>query len=144
MSALLFVLVAGFLGGLAIALLFTKLKGRFFTQPAPDVFVGAPATDVINMAHIRVAGIGGFGLVMAALATTLEIPQIRRSLAMGLVFGILFAAILIWRRRKVGPMTSSGKGMGANTMLAIDAVEPRKSETGDLPSTKSQAVLVTP
>ena len=115
------VVVPGFVGGLALALLVMRLNQRSHRRGASDLFRVEPlSTDVINMAHIRVAGVGGLGLVGVALVTAVSIPRIGRSLAIGLVMGALLAAILIVRRRRSGPMPSSGRRAGANTMLSID------------------------
>ena len=105
-------------------------------------------TDVINMAHIKVAGVGGLGLVFVALAVGLDIPEIGQAQAIALAFGIVFAVgLILWRRRR-GPMPSSGGQMGANTMLSIDAPEPRddartppsvSSQIGDRPRTVNRA-----
>lgn len=114
------VVVPGFLGGLAIA--FFVARHRASTPVgASDVFTRQPlSTDVINMARIKVVGIGGLGLVAMALLVALNVPRIGQSLAIGGVLGALFGVILIAARRRAGPMPSSGRRAGANTTLSID------------------------
>ena len=73
------------------------------------------------MAHIRVEGVGGLGMVLMAIAVALGIPQVGKSMAAGLLLGALMAVVLIRWRRAAGPMPSSGQRPGANTTLAIDA-----------------------
>src|SRR5262245_27833019 len=98
------------LGGGAFALLLVKLKSRPSTSTIPDMSGRETrSTDAINMAHIRVAGVGGLGLVAVAGIVALDIPSIGQSLAIGFVFGVGFAAFLILKRRRVGPMPSSGQ-----------------------------------
>ena len=123
------VLVPGLLGGLVFALLFARLRQRRpGSEPPPDAFRNQPlSTDVINMAHIRVAGVGGLGLVATALWVAWFVPRIGQTLAVGLVFGVLIAVALILRRRRHGAMPSSGRRAGANTTLAID----RLTQAGD-------------
>ena len=119
-------LVAGpaFLVGVVVALFLTRRRTPA-NPAAADVFVANRlSTDVINMAHIRVAGVGGLGLVAMAVLVALSIPRIRQSVTAGLVLGALFGVILILRRRQAGPMPSSGHRSGANTMLSIDTPEP--------------------
>jgi hypothetical protein len=112
------------LGGVAFALLLVKLKGRPSTQMVPDLSGRETrSTDAINMAHIRVAGVGGLGLIAVAAIIALDIPSIGQSVAMGFVFGACFAAFLILKRRRAGPMPSSGQSAGANTTLSIDAAD---------------------
>ena len=79
------------------------------------------STDVINAARIRVAGIGGLGLVAMAATVAFFVPRIGQTLAVGLGLGVALAAFLIVRRRRKGPLPSSGAQPGANTILAIDA-----------------------
>jgi hypothetical protein len=83
----------------------------------------APLLDAINIAHIRVTGIGGLGFVLLALAIALYIPSIGVSLATGAALGIVFAVVLILRRRRIGPLPSSGRRPGANTTLSIEIGE---------------------
>jgi hypothetical protein len=89
------------------------------------------STNVINIARIRVAGIGGLGLVAMALVIALAVPRIGQTLVAGLVLGLLFAFVLIARRRKDGAMPSSGRQSRANTILAIDASPPQSAAARD-------------
>jgi hypothetical protein len=88
--------------------------------PRPDA---APLVAAINIAHIRVTGIGGLGFVLLALAVAAYIPSIGVSVATGAALGIVFAFVLILRRRRIGPLPSSGARPGANTMLSIEMSE---------------------
>lgn len=115
------VLVLGVLGGLVfagVAILF-RLRG---SRPSLDVpYRPDPISiDMINMASIKVAGIGGLGLVAMAATVALGIPRIAESMAVGIGLGALGAVIVILRRRRTGAMPSSGRGLGANTTLRID------------------------
>lgn len=97
MDPVILVLVPGFIGGLVVALVLFRLK------PSPatvDPFSRESlSTDVINMAHIRVAGVGGLGLVAMALVVAWFIPRIWQHLLVGAALGVTLAAILIFRRR---------------------------------------------
>jgi hypothetical protein len=56
------VLVPGVLGGLLMAWLIARVQRRSSTPVSTDAFSRkGRSSDVINMAHIRVAGIGGRG-----------------------------------------------------------------------------------
>jgi hypothetical protein len=116
------VIIPGFIGGLIIALLFARLNRTSKRGVAFDAFGHEPlSADVINIARIRVAGIGGLGLVAMAVVVAIAIPRIGQSLAIGLVLGALFAVILVVWRKGAGPMPSSGRRAGANTTLSIDS-----------------------
>ena len=112
------VIIPGFIGGLVIALLIARVHRK----PSDlDPFASErPSTDIINMARIRVAGIGGLGLVAMALVVAFNIPRIRQSVMLGVVLGALFGVILILWRKHAGVMPSSGRRAGANTTLSIE------------------------
>lgn len=113
------VLVPGFLGGLVLALLIFRTQAP---SSSLDSLRRHPiSTDVINMARIRVDGVGGFGLVMIALTVAWFVLRIRQQIAIGLGLGVLLAVVLILVRRRSGPMPSSGETPGANSTLSIDA-----------------------
>jgi len=114
--------IPGLVGGVVVACLLVTLhrarpRGSFqASQPVYQL-----STDVINIAHIRVVGVGGLGLVAMCALVAVYIPTVGLSLAAGFVLGTLHAAVLILRRKKSGPMPSSGLRPGANTVLSIDA-----------------------
>ena len=85
-------------------------------------------TDAINISRIRVAGIGGLGLVAMSLLVAIFVPRIGQALGVGLVFGVLLGVALILGRRRFGVMKSSGRQSGANTTLAIDATPPPRGD----------------
>ena len=114
------ILIAGFIGGAALAAIIFRLQHPEGTAD----HVRFTPTDVINAAHIRVAGVGGLGLVAMATAVALAVPRIRLTLAIGCALGFGLAAALIYYRRRGGPLPSSGRRGGANTVLSIDAVPP--------------------
>lgn len=115
------VLVLGFLGGLAFAGVAVLLHRRS-SRPSLDLpYRPDPISrDMINMASIKVAGVGGLGLVAMAAAIALDVPRIAQSMAVGIALGAIGAAIVILRRRRTGAMPSSGRGLGANTILKIE------------------------
>jgi hypothetical protein len=123
MDPLVLILVPGLLGGIVIAVLAVLANRRAARTPPvllPSRLPGV-SSDMINMASIKVTGIGGLGLVAMAATVALGVPQIGRKIGIGLVLGVVCAVIMILRaRRSGGPMPSSGQHMGANTMLSID------------------------
>jgi hypothetical protein len=103
----------------------------------------SPLVDPINIAHIRVTGIAGLGFVLLALAVAAYIPSIGVSLATGAVLGIVFAVVLILRRRRIGPLPSSGRRPGANTTLSIEMGEPASDNQTKDSVNLSRTTLVT-
>ena len=146
MEPIVLIVVPGFIGGLVIGWLFIRLHQGRPIRPDTGPFVNEPlSTDVINMARIRVAGVGGLGLVAMALAVAWFVPRIGQTLAAGFVLGVAFAVGLILLRRRTGPMPSSGRRAGANTTLSIDNPLPPEGEDkdGSLPP-ESRRVSATP
>lgn len=128
MDPVILVVVPGVLGGLVIALVvFLRQRHGSYTSSLTARTRSEPlSTDIINAASIKVAGIGGLGLVAMAVAVALNVPRIGQTLAIGLLLGLALAAVMIVRRRATGSMPSSGEQAGANITLAIDAVTPRQ------------------
>jgi hypothetical protein len=121
MAAMGLLALAGVFGGLAMAAWLYRFNRAHHRNPLDAAVQQDRPTDIINMAHIRVEGVGGMGMVLMAIAVALGIPQVGKSMAAGLLLGALLALVLIRRRRAAGPMPSSGQRPGANTTLAIDA-----------------------
>jgi hypothetical protein len=80
----------------ALLLLADSLDGR--AALAVDRF-GRGDMDIINMSRIRVAGVGGLGLVLMAGAVALQYPLISVALVAGLVGGTFMGILMIVTRR---------------------------------------------
>jgi len=114
----------------AIALAFVHRRSQTADTPLPEA-PQSGGTDMINMAHIKVAGVGGLGFVMIALWIGIVTPGVRGPLLIGAVSGVILAVALILWRRRTGPMTSSGQRPGANTTLSIEPPEPSARQADD-------------
>ena len=119
MDPVILIVVPGLIGGVAIALVIARLRARA-RKGAPVLRRELFSTDVINMARIRVAGVGGLGLIAMAGVVAWFVPRIGQTLLVGFVLGVVFAVAMILRRRRAGPMPSSGRRPGANAILSID------------------------
>jgi Pyruvate/2-oxoacid:ferredoxin oxidoreductase gamma subunit len=76
--------------------------------------------DLINMAHIRVAGVGGLGMLGAAVVTAISLPEIGVALVAGVGAGAAIAAgLIVYRRRSsaAGPRADDGQ---PPRVLALD------------------------
>jgi hypothetical protein len=94
------VLALGLLGGCVIASILLLWQHRQAEAPAVVVpYRPLPiSTDVINMASIKVVGVGGLGLVAMAATVALNVPRIFEATAIGLVAGTIMAIVMIVRR----------------------------------------------
>jgi hypothetical protein len=111
----------GALSGALLAWAVIKLHLRLGGPSGADAFVRKPlSTDVINMASIKVAGLGGLGLVVVAAIVAFTIPAVGTAVGTGLVTGAVMALFLILRRRRLGVLPSSTGRPGAHTMLALE------------------------
>ena len=139
MEPVILIVVPGLIGGVAIAVLVATVRTGFGKR-TPSVNRDLFSTDVINMARIRVAGVGGLGLIAMAAVVAWFVPRIGQTLLIGFILGMVFAGVLIVRRRRSGPMPSSGRRPGANAILSIDQPVPTEDEA----DRRSNANLTTP
>jgi len=97
--------VAGGLIGAAILVAFNRRQHQA-PLAVPDAFARNQPEGILNMSRIRVAGLGGLGMVAVALGMALTIPRIGVTLGLGLVGGFLIAVALIpYRRAHAGRRT---------------------------------------
>ena len=139
MEPLLILLVLGIVGGIVLSLAIGRNR-----RGTPPTFVPrrleAPTPALINMAHIRVEGIGGLGMVAAVIAVAIADSRIRFAIIIALVLGGGLALALIALRRRGGPLPSAGDGPDDRSMLHIDTdrrrpLSPHESEkTGGRPA----------
>lgn len=109
-------------GGGALSAGFSWANRRRTSNAVPDQFArDAFSTDTLNFAHVRVAGVGGLGLVLVAAATALDVALVGAVLAAGLTGGVLTAVVVILYRRRNGPLSSSSTGPGARSMLLTES-----------------------
>jgi hypothetical protein len=76
--------------------------------------------DLINMAHIRVAGLGGLGMLGAVVVTAASLPEIGVALAASVGLGAAIGAGLIAYRRRTAPAGSGGHDGLPPSVLALD------------------------
>jgi hypothetical protein len=113
-----FVMLA-LVGGAISAGVMVLLSRRAHHVPisVPDSFGAGLTSDVINVSHIRVAGVGGLGMTAVALAIAYTFPQIGLSLALGLVGGFAGGVAAILYRRRQGPFDSGRGQVGGRSVL---------------------------
>ncbi|MGH9311124.1 MAG: hypothetical protein ACRD1U_17235, partial [Vicinamibacterales bacterium] len=94
MEPLLIILVPGILGGIVMALLLVTRRIAI-RRPVGDRHLEPPSPTLINMAHIRVEGVGGLGMVAAVVAVAVVQPHIRAAMVIAAVLGVGLALLLI-------------------------------------------------
>ena len=135
MEALAILMVPAAVGGLVLAILLFRFSRRTPGATVTDVFSAERlSSEVINASRIRVAGVGGLGLVAMALTVAIGVPGVGVPLALGGALGIVLAAVLIVRNRRKGPLPSAGGRPGANTVLSIEAAGAPELGNTDSPS----------
>ena len=121
-------LAAALVGGVVLASI-RFFRPRAASSGLPVVESGRDlGADAINMSHIRVSGLGGLGLVAMAFGVAWAIPRIGETVVIGFGLGACLALLWIVRRQRTGPMPSSGRGVGAHTMLVADSGERAPNE----------------
>ncbi len=136
MEPLLMILVPGLVGGLVLALL---LAGHHPATPSIVVprRLAAPSPSLINMANIRIEGVGGLGMVAAVVAVAVSDPRIRLATIAAAVLGIGLALVLIAMRRRTGALPSSIDGPDDLIALRIDG-DRRRTHLADVRGTDGQ------
>jgi hypothetical protein len=118
MEPLLIIVVPGVIGGVVLALCILRLHGR--PDPSePSTRLAPPSPSLINMARIRINGVGGFGMLAMAISVAIFVPRIRTTMALALILGTGLAALMIARRRN-GPLPSSSEHAGAHSTMFTD------------------------
>jgi hypothetical protein len=103
-GSVLIVFVAGAAIGGLLMMTFVRHTDPVPPISAPDSFQRDDLRiQVIDVSRIRVAGLGGLGLMVMAIALGFVIPRIGVSLALGLAGGFLISfAIASYRRHHAG------------------------------------------
>ena len=117
------VILAGCAGGAVIAwalLRAPRWSPSGSLASAPSRGTNGGRRDVINISAIRVAGVGGLGLVVMAVGLAWTFPSVGRALTLGAGLGVVLAVALIAYRRRVGPLPTSASEPGANTTLRLE------------------------
>jgi hypothetical protein len=128
MEPLLIILVPGLVGGLVIAALIASHR---INLPGSGVHrrLAPPSPSLINIAHIRVEGGGGLGIVAAVLAVAIADPRIRAAVGLAALLGAgLALALIAWHRRE--PLDSGGGGISGHSMLGLEERTEISGRTG--------------
>ena len=120
MEPLLVILVPGLLGGLMLALIIAFRPIRTSSTVVPRR-LDAPSPSLINMAHIRIEGLGGLGMVAAVVAVAIADSRIRAAIILAGAVGTVGALALILIRRRTGALPSSGGGPDDRSLLHLEA-----------------------
>lgn len=97
-----FLLVAAIGGAVLATMLYSSEVPRVASTShdpfAKDVF----AADSLNLAHVRVSGVGGTGLLLVSFLVALQYELLTAALIAGVCGGLMLASALIsYRRRHV-------------------------------------------
>ncbi len=113
-------LLPAFVGGLLLASLLVRLNRRQSSGVVRRSTLEPMSPDLINMAHIRVAGVGGLGMLGAAVVTAISLPEIGVALAAGVGLGAAIAAGLIAYRRRSSAADPGADDGQPPRVLALD------------------------
>ena len=107
------------------------LPGSTRRKATPSIVVSrrlaAPSPSLINMASIKIEGIGGLGMVAAVVAVAVSDPRIRLATLIAATLGLGLALVLIAMRRHTGALPSSGDGPEDRSTLHLDTERRRSS-----------------
>jgi hypothetical protein len=93
-------LVVPVVGGVitAVLMIASRRSGLGASEVRPDPFEHSN-TDVINVSRIRVAGVGGIGLMIVSAAMALTFPRIGWSMVVSGIAGVALGISWILMRR---------------------------------------------
>jgi hypothetical protein len=112
--------VPGLVGGLLLAALLVRLNRRPSSGLVRHSTLEAVSPDVINMAHIRVAGIGGLSMIAAGIIIAVNLPEIGLSLLTALSLGAALAVgMIVYRSRSTSAREGQNGGLPPS-VLALD------------------------
>lgn len=100
MNPVTLIVVPGFLGGLLLAFLLFRMQAP--RASAPQASTPPISTDLANIASVRVAGVGGLGLVAMAMTVAWFEPTIRLHVGVGVLLGAALGVTLILVRKRRG------------------------------------------
>jgi LPXTG-motif cell wall-anchored protein len=63
-----------------------------------------PNPSTINISNIRIAGVGGLGMVIVAAVVAYAVPDLRWFVLIGVVGGLVGGASYVAYRRRRGPL----------------------------------------
>jgi hypothetical protein len=107
-------------GGLLLAGVLVRLNRRPSSGVVRRSALEPMSPDLINMAHIRVAGVGGLGMLGACVITAISLPEIGVALLAGVGFGAAIAVGLIAYRSRSSAAGPGGHDGRPPTVLALD------------------------
>ena len=120
MDVALALVVPGLVGGLLLAALLVRLNRRPSSGLVRRSTLEAVSPDVINMAHIRVAGIGGLSMIAAGIIIAVNLPEIGLSLVTALSLGAALAVgMIVYRSRSTSAREGQNGGLPPS-VLALD------------------------
>jgi hypothetical protein len=114
----LFIVIPGLLGGLVLALLIRR-SGRAFPPSLVPTELAPPSPSLINMAHIRVEGVGGLGMLGAVVVVAITDARIGVATLIAVILGGGLAFALVAMRRRNGSMPSAGGGPEDRSLLHL-------------------------
>lgn len=131
----------GLVGGVVLAAVLARLNRTPSTHLSRRPRLQPISPDAINMAHIPVAGVGGLGMMAAAVIIALNLPEIGFAMLIALMLGVITAGGLIVHRSRSNGAGGGGDNEMPPRVLALNLRSPRDSgNEGQLPGSRLAAI----
>src|SRR5262249_29511968 len=142
METALAMMLPGLVGGLVLALVLGRLNRVPSSNPERRAALEPISPDMINMAHIRVAGVGGLGMIAASLIVAVNLPEIGFALLVAMVLGAIVGGGLIVYRSRWNPPGTSGPDDMPPALFALRDGLPRTDSrpNRELPGSRAAAI----
>lgn len=129
METALALILPGLLGGVVVAAVLALLNRTPTSKLSHHAHLEPISPDAINMAHIRVAGVGGLGMMAVALIIAINLPEIGVAMLIAFTLGIITACALIAGRSRSNARAAGGDDELPPSMLSLDS-RPRHGSGG--------------
>lgn len=142
METALAMMLPGLVGGLVLALVLGRLNRVPSSNPGRRSALDPISPDMINMAHIRVAGVGGLGMIAASVIVAVNLPEIGVALLIAVVLGAIIGGGLIFYRSRSNPPGRSGPDDMHPALFTLRD-DPRRSDSRpsqELPGSRAAAI----
>lgn len=136
-AAVLVAVVGGWLLAGMLAMMNRRASSGVVTRSPTEPL----SPDAINMAHIKVEGVGGLGLIAAGMLIAIYLPEIGVSLLTGVGLGAALAVGLIAYRSRVSATRPGGPdGQLPSVLMLNDHPAPVHPRSGhELPRARAAA-----
>ena len=135
-------ILPGVVGGLVLAGVLAWLNRTPSSTPKNRSALEPISPDMINMAHIRVAGVGGLGMMAVSLVIAINLPEIGFALLVAAALGAIIGGGLILYRSRSNQSGQGGHGDVPPSVVMLHHDPQRTDSQSDRPLPGNRATAI--